>query len=212
MLTPPNVYVIPGHFYYLSTALNTSLYQQQSSLDHRTNTSKAIPPHLRDTKLAIHEAMCSSLYGESDKQCCGLPHCWDHLSEFDRACVKWCNKKAFNNYTETMMGECQFMRGEKRAPIVLASLPGSGNTWVRGLLEKATGICTGEPFASKSVISIAPVQPYTGTIYCDVNLRRTMFNGEGVRTGSVLVVKTHRSRFSWTDTDKPQKLTAEQVN
>ena len=35
------------------------------------------------------------------------------------------------------------MDGSKRAAVALASHPGSGNTWVRGLLEKATGICTG---------------------------------------------------------------------
>ena len=28
--------------------------------------------------------------------------------------------------------------------MALASFPGSGNTRVRGLLEKATGVCTGE--------------------------------------------------------------------
>ena len=35
------------------------------------------------------------------------------------------------------------MNGTGRYPIALASFPGSGNTWLRGLLEKATGICTG---------------------------------------------------------------------
>ena len=40
-------------------------------------------------------------------------------------------------------GCCHFMRGEGRQATVLASYPGSGNTWVRGLLEKTTGICTG---------------------------------------------------------------------
>ena len=30
-----------------------------------------------------------------------------------------------------------------RGPVGLVSFPGSGNTWVRGLLQKATGICTG---------------------------------------------------------------------
>ena len=39
---------------------------------------------------------------------------------------------------------CHFMDGSNRAPIGLISPPGSGNTWVRGLLEQATGICTGE--------------------------------------------------------------------
>ena len=40
-------------------------------------------------------------------------------------------------------GKCRFMNGSQRAPVALASFPGSGNTWVRGLLEQATGICTG---------------------------------------------------------------------
>ena len=41
-------------------------------------------------------------------------------------------------------GKCHFMDGSNRAPVGLISPPGSGNTWVRGLLEQATGICTGE--------------------------------------------------------------------
>ena len=41
-------------------------------------------------------------------------------------------------------GTCHFMNGTGRRPVALASFPGSGNTWVRGLLEKVTGICTGE--------------------------------------------------------------------
>jgi hypothetical protein len=36
-------------------------------------------------------------------------------------------------------------------PVALASFPGSGNTWVRGLIEAASGI-------------------YTGSIYKDANL------------------------------------------
>ena len=30
-----------------------------------------------------------------------------------------------------------------RSPVALNSQEGSGNTWLRGLLEKATGMCTG---------------------------------------------------------------------
>ena len=40
-------------------------------------------------------------------------------------------------------GKCRFMNGSRRAPVALISFQGSGNTWVRGLLEQATGICTG---------------------------------------------------------------------
>ena len=35
------------------------------------------------------------------------------------------------------------MNGKKRQTVVLASYPGSGNTWTRELLESTTGICTG---------------------------------------------------------------------
>ncbi len=40
-------------------------------------------------------------------------------------------------------GECHFMNGSSRSAVALASFPGSGNTWARGLLERATGVCTG---------------------------------------------------------------------
>ena len=45
-----------------------------------------------------------------------------------------------------MNGTCHFMNGRGRLPVALASFPGSGNTWVRGLIEKVTGICTGEMY------------------------------------------------------------------
>ena len=41
-------------------------------------------------------------------------------------------------------GECHFMNGTERAAVALVSFPGTGSTWVRGLLEQATGICTGK--------------------------------------------------------------------
>ena len=44
---------------------------------------------------------------------------------------------------EDMDGSCRFINGSRRAAVALVSFPGSGNTWVRGLLEKATGVCTG---------------------------------------------------------------------
>ena len=54
----------------------------------------------------------------------------------------------------------------------IASFPGSGNTWVRYLLQQMTGILT-------------------GSVYEDGDLRRNGFKGEYHRSGKVLVVKTH---------------------
>ena len=51
--------------------------------------------------------------------------------------------RAAGVYSDSKPGPCHFMDGSRRAAVALASFPGSGNTWVRGLLEKATGVCTG---------------------------------------------------------------------
>ncbi|KAI9581850.1 hypothetical protein GQX74_010167 [Glossina fuscipes] len=54
----------------------------------------------------------------------------------------------------------------------LASFPGSGNTWLRYLLQQSTGILT-------------------GSIYKDYGLLKTGFPAENVCNNSVLLVKTH---------------------
>jgi hypothetical protein len=66
------------------------------------------------------------------------------------------------------------------ANVALISFPGSGNTWIRGLLEKATGICT-------------------GSVYCDGLIWKSGSVGEGINSSSVLVVKTHSSLQSWVE-------------
>ena len=62
---------------------------------------------------------------------------------------------------------------DQTSPIVaLVSFHGSGNTWVRHLIEQATGV-------------------FTGSIYCDPGLK-VAFPGESVVSGNVIVTKTHR--------------------
>ncbi len=82
---------------------------------------------------------------------------------------------------------CHFIDGRDRDPIALVSFAGSGNTWVRGLLEELTGVCT-------------------GAVYCDVSLRGRGFSGEYLRSGSVLVVKTHRHSPIWIDDNLKRPL------
>merc|ERR1711892_825900 len=56
----------------------------------------------------------------------------------------------------------------------LTSYPGSGNTWVRYLIEEYTGY-------------------YTGSIYSDNNLFRGGFKGEKVdwKAGTTVIIKAH---------------------
>ena len=55
----------------------------------------------------------------------------------------------------------------------LVSFPGSGNTWMRYLIEQATGV-------------------FTGSVYCDRGLK-VVHPGEHIVTGNVIVVKTHQA-------------------
>ena len=69
---------------------------------------------------------------------------------------------------------CKTMSFQRSGPIVaLGSVPGSGNSWVRQLLESATGV-------------------YTGAVYCDNSYIEEGMFGEGV-TENVIAIKTHYS-------------------
>ncbi|KAF2363004.1 Sulfotransferase domain [Trinorchestia longiramus] len=54
----------------------------------------------------------------------------------------------------------------------LASFPGSGNTWLRYLLQQVTGY-------------------HTGSVYKDFALMKNGFPAESISNGSVIIVKTH---------------------
>ncbi len=127
----------------------------------------------------------------------GNYNCQDNLcSEFqtreDISLAKRCGG-IYRNRRAT----CHFMNGTYRAPVALVSFPGSGNTWVRGLLEKATEICT-------------------GSVYCDGGLLLSGMAGESMQSGSVLVVKTHThtpiEKGTWGNTLTEQERTIQRVS
>ena len=114
--------------------------------------------------MSSHNYLLSSL--------CSDPLCTQFLSEKDLANFTACKKRTETAFSKMLArqkieqvdsfspvshkttrfshgllqasGECRFMNGSGRSPVGLVSFPGSGNTWVRGLLQKATTICTGE--------------------------------------------------------------------
>ena len=116
----------------------------------------------------------SNLFDEGG---CSDPLCSEFLTEADLQHFHYCFRKA-KLLTEFEDYSCHFVNSVS-SPIALASFPGSGNTWVRGLLQDITGICT-------------------GGIYCDPTLRRSGYPGECIRSGVVLVVKTHQTAPRWT--------------
>lgn len=106
--------------------------------------------------------------------------CSEYLSTSDRSRFCSCLDSVSRHNSIPHISRCKFISSTNRESVALISFPGSGNTWVRGLLESITGICT-------------------GAVYCDVSLRSRGFTGEYVRGGSVLVVKTHQNYPIWTD-------------
>ena len=118
----------------------------------------------------------------TEKQKCKKPVCTEFLAKEDMVHFKYCIRKAeLSKEPERSLG-CRFLNGTGRDPVALASYPGSGNTWVRGLLQDVSGLCT-------------------GGIYCDVTLRKRGFPGERIANGTVLVVKTHQTDPWWTGID-----------
>ncbi len=121
--------------------------------------------------------------GEGLNQC-QRKHCIEYLTKQERVTQKKCMREVFrymdpsNIKKELKENNCQFINGTNRPPVALVSAEGSGNTWLRGLLESATGVCT-------------------GFIHCDYIMRRSGFIGEGIKSGSVLLVKTHAVEPQW---------------
>lgn len=105
-------------------------YASQVTHDHQVHPThsspKTAPPHHTATG------------------CTMLP-CLQYLSLPERNIYKKCQKKATPHKAShgPPTCQCKFRDGAGKKRVALVSLPGSGNTWVRGLLEKATGVCTG---------------------------------------------------------------------
>ena len=120
---------------------------------------------------------------------CNETNCLEFLSKSETMHLKRCGQMTSEKQSGVKIEQstCTFLPYKDRTPVALSSPPGSGNTWLRGLLERATGVCTGYGL-------------------CDTEMRARGFLGEQIVSGKVLVVKTHsiipqwvgeRVRVSW---------------
>lgn len=69
-----------------------------------------------------------------------------------------------------------------RLRVALASFPGSGITWLRYLIEQATGI-------------------FTGSVDCDISLKHVGHMGEGVWTNQVVAVRVNHAHLNITGSE-----------
>jgi hypothetical protein len=80
---------------------------------------------------------------------------------------------ALNNTVSWCQGpSLKFLDPHPNETVGLVSMPGSGNTWLRYLLQQSTGIMT-------------------GSLYNEENLMYNGFPGEGLFGGPMLVIKSH---------------------
>ena len=80
-----------------------------------------------------------------NNQSADIHHCYDklcteYLKPDELRQFRDCTRRRLSRHEN---GTCRFTDRAFHDTVALASFPGSGSTWVRGLLEKATGICTG---------------------------------------------------------------------
>lgn len=143
------------------------------------------PPHSTDSNITVSNSTVAFhlVPGQqrdiSPRDLC--PHhsmCTHFLKSDERALFRACADKSGHAGSD-LHCHCQFMNTTGHGRVALVSLPGSGNTWLRGLLERATGVCT-------------------GSLFCDKILHGGGMCGEGLRDG-VLTVKTHDTQLQWTD-------------
>ena len=123
----------------------------QSQVAHAA--AKPIPPKLLKNGTPLHYAVSSISHDDltlppllNTNHECNSSICYEYLSRTESVFFNKCLNKTVDKETKfgpIQKGRCHFMNGTGRYPVVLASFPGSGNTWLRGLLEKVTGICTG---------------------------------------------------------------------
>lgn len=118
------------------SALKQNITDIQSQYHNSTYHSAQLQNYL-----AVSSSKLSSPHTDVLGRPCDDSLCTQYLNKEElekfRHCSKHLEMRAANN------GTCQFLNGTSRGKVALASFPGSGNTWVRGLLEKVTGLCTG---------------------------------------------------------------------
>ena len=162
----------------MSSATQAKVSHNNIASENST-TSTSVGTTARPMTISSAQALKNSISLKS----CILKNCEEFLSASERLVWGSCTRKALRLGIRITKSSCSFLPYSSREAVALASPEGSGNTWLRGLLEKATGVCT-------------------GFCCCDIELRRQGFLGEGVMSGKVLVVKTHIDFPQWVGEEK----------
>ena len=170
-------------------SLNPSLEYAAKNIPHTDPTlssvKKSMPTYVTMQNNSVSSraqtsATLATQKSSYEQPLCKLSNCVDLLTLQEQNRLKICEKQTVKYMGHQLPNPtCRFMRGgTSQGPVALNSQEGSGNSWLRGLLEKATGICT-------------------GFYACDWEMRARGFLGESIQSARVLVVKTHVHIPKW---------------
>ena len=77
--------------------------------------------------------------------------------------------------------------------MALASFPGSGNTWLRYLIQQSTGKPLKQAFSTSLLLFETIILGIlTGSVFHDEDLLKNGFPAESITNGSVIAIKTHK--------------------
>ena len=117
-----------------------------------------ITKYLRDVSNPTDTVIQMAMLPTKQNHVCRDPLCSEFLSAMDKDHYQQCVQSVKNaTFGPPALGSCHFMNGSNWVPVALASFEGSGNTWVRGLLEQVTGICTGKSLLCVELVLMVPV-------------------------------------------------------
>ena len=113
----------------------------EHSISTQQSVSTVIPTTKRATaKLSgVWSKLNISALSEIPDQQCSDVICSNFASQL--SCAKFGSSKIRKG--SSVVPTCHFQNPTSNHKYLLRSYPGSGNTWVRSVLEKVTGICTG---------------------------------------------------------------------
>ena len=151
----------------------------------RVSRDSMLPEERGKESMALGERQQSQQHeGEQKKdvvdgKCYEAP-CKNFLTLQDSPHFKYCRKKArIRSEHEPSATSCRFRKVTADTPLVALAAPmGSGASTLRWLLQEVTGLCT-------------------GSIYCNINLRRSGYAGECIRSASVLMVASDQVDPFW---------------
>ena len=115
-------------------------FLRQKSPEFNSTTTLSAPPSVRTASIAALQGIPN----DTSSTTCKDALCTVYLTEKERQMFSECTNRVSAHGKLLKNGSCRFMNGTARSEVALASFPGSGSTWVRGLLETATGTCTGK--------------------------------------------------------------------